>query len=279
MARWWWGLLVSGLVGAQAAVVIQEVCYDPEGADAGQEWVELVNNGMDDVDLGGWLLDCNGPNLTLPALTLGPGQTLLIHCNAAADLPPAGLELWYAAASLGNTHGFVGLWSGEQDGANLRDYLQYGSVGHSWESQAAEAGVWPLDAFLPDVEQGHSLRREGPGQGPQVWQDEDQPVPGETTTQVGARETGLPSRPRLGEVWPNPFNPETRVTFHLPSLMPVRLSLVDLRGGEVRVLEDGLLPGGSHERRLVLDGEAAGCYFLRLQAAEHQEVRKILLVK
>jgi hypothetical protein len=279
MARWLWGLLVSGLVGVQAAVVIQEVCYDPEGADAGLEWVELVNNGMDPVDLGGWLLDCNGPNLALPALVLGPGQTLLIHTNVAADLPPAGLELWFAAASLGNTHGFVGLWSGEQDPTNLQDYLQYGSVGHSWESQAAEVGVWPLDAFLPDVEQGHSLRRQGPGRGPQYWLDEDNPQPGEAVTEVGAREHGLPAQPRLGEVWPNPFNPETRVTFHLPALMPVRLSLVDLRGGEVRVLEDGLLPGGSHERRLVLDGEAAGCYFLRLQAGGRQEVRKILLVK
>jgi len=279
MARWWLGLLASGLVGAQAAVVIQEVCYDPAGADAGQEWVELVNLGSEVVDLGGWILDCNGPNLALPPLGLGPGQTLLIHNNAVEELPPAGLELWYSATSLGNTHGFVGLWAGEQNAANLRDYMQYGSAGHSWESQAAETGIWPLDAFLPDVEQGHSLRRQGPGQGPQFWVDEDQPVPGEASTEVGATEHGLPRVARLGDVWPNPFNPETRVSFHLPGLMPVRLSLVDLMGREVRVLENGLLPAGSHERRLLLDGEAAGCYFLRLQAAEHQEVRKILLVK
>jgi hypothetical protein len=279
MARWWMGLLASGLVGVQAAVVIQEVCYDPAGADAGLEWVELANMGSEAVDVGGWVLDCNGPNLVLPALALGPGQTLVIHNNALADSPPAGLELWYPATSLGNTHGFLGLWAGEQNQENLRDYLQYGSVGHSWESQAAEAGIWPLDAILPDVEQGHSLRRQGLGQGPTFWLDEDMPAPGEISTEVGAAEPGLPRVARLGEVWPNPFNPETRVTFHLPGMMPVRLSLVDLLGREVRVLENGLLPAGSHERRLLLDGEAAGCYFLRLQTAEHQEVRKLLLVK
>ena len=31
-----------------AAIVINEVCYDPDGNDEGYEWVELYNNGMAD---------------------------------------------------------------------------------------------------------------------------------------------------------------------------------------------------------------------------------------
>jgi hypothetical protein len=37
-------------------VVINEVCYDPEGADSGKEWIELYNSGETDVDLEGALL-------------------------------------------------------------------------------------------------------------------------------------------------------------------------------------------------------------------------------
>lgn len=279
--KWLMGCLACGWVAAQADVRIHEVYYDPTGADTGQEWVELINTGPGPAELGGMMLDCSGPNLVLPALSLPAGEVLVIHNNAPSDLPPAGLELWYAGASMGNTHGFVGLWSTEEQVLEgLRDYLQYGSTGHSWESQAAEAGIWPADAVLPDVEQGHSLRHDGLGSGPQAWYDEGNPQPGENNT-VLADPDGVaqPAHPCLLEACPNPFNPETRVTFQLPEMQEIRLSLVDLLGRELQVLEEGLLPAGRHERSLALSRQPAGCYFLRLQAGTHLSVRKILLVK
>lgn|GEM_PF-2125420 len=45
-----------------ADVVINEIFYDPDGSDAGCEWVELYNNGASAVNLSGWFLqaDVNG---------------------------------------------------------------------------------------------------------------------------------------------------------------------------------------------------------------------------
>ncbi len=279
--KWLLGVLACGWISAQAGIRIHEVCYDPAGTDTGLEWVELINTGQDPVNLGGWLLDCSGPNLLLPALVLGPGQVLIVHNNAPAEQAPAGPELWFTGASLGNTHGFVGLWETDQQTLEgLRDYMQYGTTGHSWESQAAEAGVWPLDAVLPDVEQGHSLRYTGAGGGPQAWIDESDPQPGDGSTVLADPPMGgQPASPTLLDIWPNPFNPETHVTFLLPRTQRVRLQVVDLLGRELRVLEDGLLPAGVHERRLQLSDQPAGCYLLSLQAGESQSVRKILLVK
>lgn len=42
---------------AAASVVINEVCYDPPGPDAGREFVELINTGIEAVELAGYTLE------------------------------------------------------------------------------------------------------------------------------------------------------------------------------------------------------------------------------
>lgn len=55
-------LLVSGsgwvaaAVDAVASLVINEVELNPAGRDAGHEWVELLNEGEETIDLSGWTL-------------------------------------------------------------------------------------------------------------------------------------------------------------------------------------------------------------------------------
>lgn len=280
--NWQAWLLVAGWITvARAGIRINEICYDPAGTDAGLEWVELVNTGPAPQDLGGWLMDCNGPNLILPPVLLAPGQVLVIHNNASADQPPAGLEVWFAAASLGNTHGFLGLWSTESQVLEaLVDYMEYGSPGHSWEGQAVEQGCWPAGEFLPDVEQGHSLHYRGTGNGPGAWTDEAEPEPGEGVTLLADPDQGQwPSRPELLDAWPNPFNPTTCVSFRLVEAGSARLSLMDLLGREVSLLVDERLPPGLHSRSLSLASQPAGPYFLKLEAGGDVRVRKLLLIK
>ncbi len=47
-----------------AQVVINEVCYDPTGADSGKEWIELYNAGNSDVNLAGAKLFSGGSEFT-----------------------------------------------------------------------------------------------------------------------------------------------------------------------------------------------------------------------
>ena len=85
------------------------------------------------------------------------------------------------------------------------------------------------------------------------------------------------------QVAPNPFNPETRVSFHLEHPADVRLALYDVGGRRVR---DWLLraqPAGDH--RIALRAEergsrlASGIYFLELDAAGQQARTRVVLVK
>jgi hypothetical protein len=86
------------------------------------------------------------------------------------------------------------------------------------------------------------------------------------------------------DVYPNPFNPRTIISFTLANDSPVLLTVHDVRGRLVRTLLDGPLAAGRQE--LVWDGMdnqqrslASGIYFTRLTAGESQQVSRLVLVR
>jgi hypothetical protein len=89
----------------------------------------------------------------------------------------------------------------------------------------------------------------------------------------------------LGQNVPNPFNPMTTVRFSVPSgTERVRLAVHSVDGRLVRTLVDGGVGPGVHFR--VWDGKndrgdavASGIYFMRLEADDQVETRKMTLLK
>jgi hypothetical protein len=65
-----------------ARVVINEVCYDAHGADAGKEWIELYNASDSNVDLSSWKIYSGGSSFgqdfEFPYFVLRPGHFVLI---------------------------------------------------------------------------------------------------------------------------------------------------------------------------------------------------------
>ena len=47
-------LLLLTMSNANAEVLINEVLIDPVGSDGANEWLELCNNGEEDIDVSGW---------------------------------------------------------------------------------------------------------------------------------------------------------------------------------------------------------------------------------
>lgn len=84
--------------------------------------------------------------------------------------------------------------------------------------------------------------------------------------------------------WPNPFNPETRLSFVVNDDGPVRLTIHDVRGRLVRTLVAADLTSGDHDA--TWDGRdehglpvASGSYLARLDAGHVVEVRRLTLVR
>ena len=96
--------------------------------------------------------------------------------------------------------------------------------------------------------------------------------------------TGIPDPPASGreiklDVYPNPFNPVTTITYSIPSAGSVTLSVYDVEGRLVETLVDEAW----HERNeyQVQWGatRATGIYFVRLEAAGETRVVKAVLLK
>ncbi|MDD4310253.1 MAG: T9SS type A sorting domain-containing protein, partial [Candidatus Cloacimonetes bacterium] len=84
--------------------------------------------------------------------------------------------------------------------------------------------------------------------------------------------------------YPNPFNPSTVIEFELKQPGDTRLVLYNLKGQQIKVLEDNALPAGVQKR--LWDGKdkngaacASGIYYLRLTTGITTQTRKILLMK
>lgn len=63
---------------------------------------------------------------------------------------------------------------------------------------------------------------------------------------VSVDAVALPTMPRLGHNYPNPFNPRTTFDFSVPRTGYVSLAIHDLGGALVVKLVDGVLPAGEH---------------------------------
>jgi hypothetical protein len=94
----------------------------------------------------------------------------------------------------------------------------------------------------------------------------------------------LPRTAALYPPYPNPFNPETTLSFYLPLEGEVELRIYDLLGRPVRTLVETRMVQGYHT--LSWDGRdgmerpaAAGLYLAELRIDDFRQVRKLLLLK
>jgi hypothetical protein len=93
-----------------------------------------------------------------------------------------------------------------------------------------------------------------------------------------------PIRYRVGSLdqnFPNPFRPNTTISFALDRATEARLTIYDVQGRVVRVLADGFRAAGDHS--VEWDGTdangrrvAAGAYFYELQTSAGREAKKMI---
>jgi len=69
-------MVVTVLIAAHAAVVINEFEPDPAGADGGYEWVELYNDGAASVDLSGWSFERATSGSFTSKYSFAPGESI-----------------------------------------------------------------------------------------------------------------------------------------------------------------------------------------------------------
>jgi len=87
----------------------------------------------------------------------------------------------------------------------------------------------------------------------------------------------------LGQNFPNPFNPATKIRFSIPvgnqNERFVRLVIFNIQGREVSTLVNSELESGTYEYDWDASNYASGVYYYKLTAGKYSEVKKMVLVK
>ena len=116
------------------------------------------------------------------------------------------------------------------------------------------------------------------------------PDPDGTTADIGAYWSGYvgvsdecplnsPLEYVLHDVYPNPFNPSTNLTFSLPISGNVSLIIFDIQGREVVKLIEGFHLPGLYQVTFDASGLSSGLYFARLKAGNFSQTQKLLFIR
>ena len=99
-----------------------------------------------------------------------------------------------------------------------------------------------------------------------------------------ADENEIKSIGRLFGNYPNPFNPETTISFNIKENREVILEVFNTKGQKIRTLINGNLPAGNH--RVNWNGKSendlkvpSGIYFYKIKSGNYTSTRKMILLK
>jgi len=100
----------------------------------------------------------------------------------------------------------------------------------------------------------------------------------DTSTAIAPR-IGLPTRFRLYPAYPNPFNPVTIIRLDLPEEDFCMLRVFDIRGHQIAILEQNILPPGAYRYTVNGHGWPSGVYLIRAETRRQTQTIKAILLK
>lgn len=92
-------------------------------------------------------------------------------------------------------------------------------------------------------------------------------------------DSDLPDDYQLFDAYPNPFNPQTVIRYHLPEISDVRLEVYNALGQQVATLVNERQEAGRYQRVFDAAGLAGGTYIYRLTANDWSRSAAVTLIK
>jgi hypothetical protein len=100
-----------------------------------------------------------------------------------------------------------------------------------------------------------------------------------STIRLSVRRVPTPSNYRLWASAPNPLRDRGTVRFSLPRPEEIRIEVFDLLGRRVLGLAEGEWPAGAHTVPVDAGTLSSGLYFVRMQAGDFRETRRLTIVQ
>lgn len=97
-------------------------------------------------------------------------------------------------------------------------------------------------------------------------------------TQTGVEDNIQPNQFALNPAYPNPFNPETSISFSIPENQTVVATIYNVTGQQIDQLEQDFT-AGTHKIVWNAANHSTGVYFIEVRAGSHRAMQKVLLLK
>ena len=112
----------------------------------------------------------------------------------------------------------------------------------------------------------------------------EQALIGDAVTAVEEISAATPEAVDLGDAYPNPFNAQTTIEFAIPADGHARLMVLNSQGQIVSTLVNKFLSAGSYRTSWNGNDDSGkavggGIYFYRLKVGDHEQARKMTLLK
>jgi hypothetical protein len=89
----------------------------------------------------------------------------------------------------------------------------------------------------------------------------------------------IPSEFAILNIYPNPFNPSTTISYELSIGNLVSINIYDIQGRLLETLYEGHMNAGQYNMLWDANGISSGVYLLRMQAGNDIRTQKLLLLK
>ncbi len=96
---------------------------------------------------------------------------------------------------------------------------------------------------------------------------------------TGVEDHSIPATFMIGDVYPNPFNPEFKIDVTLGNRSDIRMRIFDVLGREVGQITRKNKTAGVHTLQWYAENHAAGVYFIQVEAGPVKALKKAVLLK
>ncbi|MEM6337032.1 MAG: T9SS type A sorting domain-containing protein [Bacteroidota bacterium] len=232
--------------------------------DPANDQVTLKNFGTEEIDITGyWFCLAVGQyeEVTGADLVLSPDEEIVVVVSTGLAVGEADNLGLFSTNTFGSSNPDVYV-----------DFVQWvGRDDRGRPGQAVFAGVWDSSDAFVDGDAPYVFTGSAGTYGSTHWE------PAAVTSQESAT---VPDGFALFAAYPNPFNPQTTITYELGARADVRLAVYDLLGREVAVLIDNeQQAAGSFTVRFAAGDLPSGTYLYRLTAGAFSQTATMQLLR
>ena len=255
-------------------IVISEVMPNPAAvSDSYGEWFEIINLDSIVIDLNGWMIrdEGNDTHIINTSVEIQPGEYIVLGRNSDESLNGGYVsDYMYSSFALANTNDEIIILDQDE---KIVDGVSYGNT------FPFSSGV---SMYLKDISSESSIDTNWAASSI-TYGDGDMGTPGrawdDSTVVSTIKNYLLPNEIKLYPPYPNPFNPQTQISFSVDKTIFISINIYDINGRLVKNIHNEKTSAGYHQLIWNSDNISSGIYFVVLQSEDKVKTHKLMLMK